>query len=70
MWFFGSISFFSALIAKLIFQKDTNVANTSTAPKLEDLVYKNPEAAHADAAAPGFSIVQEMEKGTSIHECL
>ncbi|CAL9080515.1 unnamed protein product, partial [Musa acuminata var. zebrina] len=59
----------SPLIAKLIFQKDTNVANTSTAPNLEDLVYTNPEAAHADAAAPGFSIVQEMEKGTSIHEC-
>ncbi|THU63212.1 hypothetical protein C4D60_Mb01t13350 [Musa balbisiana] len=60
----------SPLIAKLIFQKDTNVANTSTAPNLEDLVYKNPEAAHADAAAPGFSIVQEMEKGCTFHSSI
>ncbi|CAL9146220.1 unnamed protein product, partial [Musa hybrid cultivar] len=60
----------SPLIAKLIFQKDTNVANTSTAPNLEDLVYTNPEAAHADAAAPGFSIVQEMEKGCTFHSSI
>ncbi|CAL9071370.1 unnamed protein product, partial [Musa textilis] len=60
----------SPLIAKLIFRKDTNVANTSTAPNLEDLVYKNPEAAHADAAAPGFSIVQEMEKGCTFHSSI
>ncbi|CAL9189472.1 unnamed protein product, partial [Musa hybrid cultivar] len=59
-----------SLIPKLIFQKDTNVANTSTAPNLEDLVYKNPEAAHADAAAPGFSIVQEMEKGCTFHSSI
>ncbi|CAL9063440.1 unnamed protein product, partial [Musa banksii] len=60
----------SPLIAKLIFQKDTNVANASTAPNLEDLVYTNPEAAHADAAAPGFSIVQEMEKGCTFHSSI